>query len=153
MTFCRAAASLAAPQSVEENVPVMIFTPSRVASRVASEAAAVGSTASPDGEDQLLAHHAAEAAVDEVAHDLVALEVQLALDGEVARERLEHPDLVLAAGRLLRLEHEPAPSASATRPAITIHFTCLIPSPLSSTRGVPLERMDAAARTSGRLPR
>ena len=47
MTFCRDAASLAAPQSVEENVPVMIFTPSRVASRVASEAAAVGSTASP----------------------------------------------------------------------------------------------------------
>jgi hypothetical protein len=47
MTFCREAASLAAPQSVDENVPVMILTPSRVASRVASEAAAVGSTASP----------------------------------------------------------------------------------------------------------
>jgi len=47
MTFWRAAASLAAPHRVEENVPVMIFTRSRVASRVASEAAAVGSGASP----------------------------------------------------------------------------------------------------------
>ena len=47
MTFWRDAASLAAPQRVEEKVPVMILTPSRVASRVASEVAAVGSTASP----------------------------------------------------------------------------------------------------------
>ncbi len=47
MTFCRDAASLAAPHRVEEKVPVMILTPSRVASRVASEAATVGSTASP----------------------------------------------------------------------------------------------------------
>ena len=54
MTFCRAAASLAAPQSVEEKVPVMIFTPSRVASRVASEAAAVGSTASPTAKTSFL---------------------------------------------------------------------------------------------------
>ena len=54
MTFCRAAASLAAPQSVEENVPVMIFTPSRVASRVASEAAAVGSAASPTARTSFL---------------------------------------------------------------------------------------------------
>src|SRR5207245_2920910 len=56
-----------------------------------------------DREDQLPAHHAAEAAVDEVAHDLVALEVELALDGEIAGERLQHPDLVLAAGLLLSL--------------------------------------------------
>ena len=54
MTFCRAAASLAAPQSVEEKVPVMILTPSRVASRVASEAAAVGSTASPTAKTSFL---------------------------------------------------------------------------------------------------
>ena len=46
MTFWRASASLAAPQSRDENVPVMIFTPSRVASLVASVAAAVGSGAS-----------------------------------------------------------------------------------------------------------
>ena len=47
MTFCRAAASLAAPHRMDEKVPVMIFTPSRVAKRVASDAAAVGSGASP----------------------------------------------------------------------------------------------------------
>ena len=40
-------------------------------------------------EDELLAHDAA-ALVDQVAHDLVALEVPLALDGERAGERLEH---------------------------------------------------------------
>src|SRR5215470_1987196 len=46
MTSCRAAASLAAPQRREENVPVMILTPSRVMRRLASLAAAVGSVAS-----------------------------------------------------------------------------------------------------------
>src|SRR5207253_1821813 len=46
MTLWRAAASLAAPQSRDENVPVMILTPSRVISRFASLAAAVGSGAS-----------------------------------------------------------------------------------------------------------
>ena len=131
MTFCRAAASLAAPQSVEENVPVMIFTPSRVASRVASEAAAVGSTASPGHEDQLLAHHAAEALVDEVAHDLVALEVPLALGGEVAGQRLQHPDLVLSAELGCAWTTAPTPSASATKPTTTTHFTCLMPTLLS----------------------
>jgi hypothetical protein len=54
MTFWRAAASLAAPQRVEEKVPVMILTPSRVASRVASEAATVGSTASPTANTSFL---------------------------------------------------------------------------------------------------
>src|SRR5712691_5060128 len=38
----------------------------------------------PGDEGQLLAHHAAGALVDEVAHDLVALEVELALNGEIA---------------------------------------------------------------------
>src|SRR6185436_12848335 len=47
-------------------------------------------------EDELAAHHAAEAAVDEVAHDLVALEMQLALHREVAGERLEHAEPVFA---------------------------------------------------------
>src|SRR5438876_4718161 len=46
MTVWRAAASLAAPHRREENVPVMIFTPSRVINRFASLAAAVGSGAS-----------------------------------------------------------------------------------------------------------
>jgi hypothetical protein len=54
MTFWREAASLAAPQSVEENVPLMIFTPSRVARRVASDAAAVGSGASPTANTSFL---------------------------------------------------------------------------------------------------
>src|SRR5439155_3663113 len=52
-------------------------------------------------EAELLAHHPAEAGVDEVAHDLVALEVEPALDGEVAGEWLEDPDLVLALELLL----------------------------------------------------
>ena len=43
MTFARAAASLAAPQSALKVVPVMIFTPSREARRLASVAATVGS--------------------------------------------------------------------------------------------------------------
>ena len=46
MTLERAAASLAAPHSRDEKVPAMILTPSRVMSRVASLAAAVGSGAS-----------------------------------------------------------------------------------------------------------
>ena len=46
-------------------------------------------------EDELLAHDPA-ALVDHVAHDLVALEVPLALEGERAGQRLEHADLVLA---------------------------------------------------------
>ena len=54
MTFCRDAASLAAPQSEEENVPVMILTPSRVARRVASEATAVGSGPSPTAKTSFL---------------------------------------------------------------------------------------------------
>src|SRR5262249_1287099 len=55
-------------------------------------------------EHELLSHHAAEALVDEVADDLVAFEVTLALGGEIASEGLQHPDLVLAAQslRLLR---------------------------------------------------
>ena len=79
MTFWRAAASLAAPHRVEENVPVMIFTRSRVASRVASDGRGGRIRRVAYHEDELLAHHAAEALVDEVAHDLVALEVALAL--------------------------------------------------------------------------
>src|SRR5438094_6523260 len=75
MTLWRAAASLAAPQSRDENVPVMILTPSRVISRFA-------------------------ALVDHVADDLVPLEVSLALARERARERFEHADLVLARERL-----------------------------------------------------
>ena len=43
MTLWRAAASLAAPHSRDENVPVTIFTPSRVMSRLASVDAEVGS--------------------------------------------------------------------------------------------------------------
>ncbi len=54
MTLARAAASLAAPQRVEEYVPVMIFTPSRVIRRVASLAAAVGSVASPTANTSFL---------------------------------------------------------------------------------------------------
>jgi hypothetical protein len=73
----------------------MIFTPSRVASRVASEDAAVGSGVA-DHEDELPTHHAAEAGIDEVPHDLVALEVELALHREVAGERLQHAELVFA---------------------------------------------------------
>ena len=84
MTLWRAAASLAAPHRREENVPVMIFTPSRVISRLASLAAAVGSVASADREDELLAHHAAPL-VDEVAHDLEALHVPLALERRAGR--------------------------------------------------------------------
>src|SRR5262249_18400577 len=56
----------------------------------------------PGHEGQFLSHHAAEAVVDEIAHDLVPLEVALALGGEVAGQRLQHTDLVLTAGRLLR---------------------------------------------------
>jgi hypothetical protein len=91
MTLCRAAASLAAPQAWRV-VPVTILTPSRV-TPVDLEAAA-GGVASPTTK-QLLAHHAA-ALVDEVADDLVALEVPLALGREVAGQRLQDSDLVLA---------------------------------------------------------
>src|SRR6266704_73057 len=54
MTFCLEAASLAAPHRVEEYVPVIIFTPSRVMRRLASLAAAVGSVASPTTKTSLL---------------------------------------------------------------------------------------------------
>ena len=58
----------------------------------------------PDCKDELLAHDAAEALVDEIAHELVAFEVALALGGEVAGQRLQHPDLVFPAERLLALD-------------------------------------------------
>src|SRR4051812_10289298 len=49
-----------------------------------------------DDQHQLAPHDAAEAGVDQVAHELVALEVKLPLRREVAGERLEHAELVFA---------------------------------------------------------
>jgi hypothetical protein len=99
MTLWRAATSLAAPHRREENVPVMIFDALAGDQPVglAGRRGRIGGVG--DREDELLAHHAA-ALVDEVAHDLEAFHVALALEGEVARERLEHADLVLAGRRL-----------------------------------------------------
>jgi len=84
-----------------------------------------------DREDEFLAHHAAEAAIDEVAHDLVALEMALAAHGQVASEGLEHADFVLAAELLLSLDRSGAEGqryeTDRHRPPSVLHSAALLP--------------------------
>ena len=126
MTFCRDAASLAAPQSVEENVPVMIFTPSRVTSRVASEAAAVGSTASPVTKTSFLPITPPKRSL-----------MRSRMISNPSRWRLPSAARLPVSGSSTPILYSPlsccpwtapTPSATATKPSsTTTHFTCRMP--------------------------
>ena len=76
---------------------MMIFTPSRVTSRVASEAAAVGSTASPVTKTSFLPITPPKRSLMRSRMISNPSRWRLPSRGEVAGQRLQHPDLVLSA--------------------------------------------------------